>query len=135
MKTVIRVYEQNNINNHLAKTQSPYQFSLRSYVNFKVFKFKNSKWPPFLHFWSYVKTVITLNEQTQIRNNLVKTKYQNLFSLRRYVNFYVFKFKNSKWPPFLHFWSYVKTVDTLQERNLIRNHLVFWYLYSLMGPN
>ena len=32
---------------------------------------------------------------THIKNSLVKTKYQNLFTLRRYVNFEVFKFNNS----------------------------------------
>ena len=52
--------------------------------------------------------------QTHIRNNLVKTKYQNVILLRRYVNLRVFKFKNSKWPPFLHFKRNIKTVDTLR---------------------
>ena len=49
--------------NFMVKTKSRYQFSLRRYVDFNVFKFKNSKWPLFLHVWSCVKTVIKLNEQ------------------------------------------------------------------------
>ena len=46
------------IRNMMLKTQSPYHFSLRNYVHFKVFKIEMSKCSPFLHFWSYVKTVI-----------------------------------------------------------------------------
>ena len=34
---------------------------------------------------------IILNEETHIRNSFVKTKYQNIRLLRRYVNFKVFK--------------------------------------------
>ena len=48
----------------------------------------------------------------------------NKFSLRRYVDFKVFKFENSKQPPFLHFRSYAKSIDTLQERNIIRKNFV-----------
>ena len=73
------------------------------------------KRPPFLYFWSYTKTVFTWNEQTHIRNILVKTKshYYSLLNneiivqtflkyiffkkdkktvaLRSYVNFKVFE--------------------------------------------
>ena len=114
IKTLIALKEQTHIRNSLVKTKYQNKFSLRRYVNFKVFKFKTSKWPSFPHFWRYVKTVIAFKEQTHIRNSLVNTKYQNIFSLRRYVNFKVFKFKNSKLPLFLHFWSYVKTVIALK---------------------
>ena len=112
VKTIVLLNEQNHIINNLVKTKPQYQFSLQSYVNFKVFKFQILKWLPFFHFWSCVKTVILINEQNYIINNFVKTKPQYQFSLQRYVNFKVFKFQVLKWPPFLHFWSYVKTVDT-----------------------
>ena len=73
-----------------------YHYSLRSYVNFKVFEIEISKWPMKLH-----QNCLTPNEQYHIRNSLVKTKYQNLFSLRRCVTLKFKKFKMAAISSFL----------------------------------
>ena len=66
--------------------------------NFKVKTIQNER-----HFWSYIKNLITSNEQNHKRNNQVKTNSRYPFSVRRSVSFKFIKFKNSKWPAFLHF--------------------------------
>ena len=52
----------------------------------------------FCHFLRYVNLKITLNEQNHIRNNLVKTNSQYLFSLRRYgSHFFILKLRLNRW--------------------------------------
>ena len=70
-------------------------FFARRSVNFKVFKFKKFKMTAISSFLmlrgncKYIKRA----DPHKPRNSLVKIKYQKEISLRRYVNFKVFKLK------------------------------------------
>ena len=68
-------YGQNHIRNKWMKTKSQYQLSSGKYVNFKVFQFKNLKWPPISRFRFDVKSIDLLQQRHVIRNTHVKTKF------------------------------------------------------------
>ena len=51
---------------------------------FKVFKIQISKWPPFLHFLSRIKTVIWLIEQNRLVTFVYKRLFPSLVSICNY---------------------------------------------------